>query len=637
MPRTPAVTDSSRTNRTLILGLLGVVLLAVVAAFAFGWVGGGVSTPAGPLADSTEGVQPLRGDLPEQSSDPARDGVAGRSEVEVDPASITGVRGIVLDARTREPLPGVEVIALRVMPNLERPMTRFKSLFQDGLYVDTSRPVKILGSTHTRGDGTFELLGLPKGKVFLDARSERAYVRNPGMVRLARGQIAESVELLASPGGRIVGTVTGPEGKPSANTRVSVRPGLNSFLGQLTQRKYKWLEVMTDENGRYELAGVPTGDGYSVTYASPEMAMEERHGVDIALGQTVTIDVNGKIGGSVTGRAVDAGGAPVAGARVAMVYLDISRMIFSADGRDEAITTDENGYFQLQHVAPGRVAFIAATDAMAPSNIHELAVVDGGVYTDVVLTLDQGRVFTGLVVDGDDRPLPGVAVETRPIDFGDDNESGSDALKMALKIRRLHAKTDASGRFQTAGVAGKRLVMTFTKSGYITVVKSGTKIDVEDFKVQLTRGATVRGRVELADGTPVPRFRVRVKSSLPDPRARDGREESRGVAGPGVRCGCRSGCLREGRVRGERGRGNECRSAARSWPARWPGPVRRPPGSWRTLAWQWLDAPVAGRHLARGLGFPQLLGGGQERGGSLQHPRPSGGRNRSHSAGRGLS
>ena len=60
--------------------------------------------------------------------------------------------------------------------------------------------------------------------------------------------------------------------------------------------------VVTDDEGRYVIAGVPTGDGYSVTVASPDMAMEERHGIDIAVGQTVELNINGKIGASVTGR-----------------------------------------------------------------------------------------------------------------------------------------------------------------------------------------------------------------------------------------------------------------------------------------------------------------------------------------------
>lgn len=512
------------SSKSKILGLLAILLVGLVALFAYDFAVGDVTNL---LVDSDAQravADPLTGDSRDKVDERQSNAEAGRTTVAVDPNSITGVRGVVLDARTRAPMPGVEVVAMRVIPNMERPITRLKSMFTDGLYTDTSKPTKILGSTITRGDGSFELLGLPTGKVFLDARSESAYVRNPGVVRLARGQVQEEIELLASPGGRIVGRVVGPEGVPSSNTRVSVRPGLNSLLGQLTQRKYKWLEVVTDEEGRYEISGVPTGDGYSVTYASPDMALEERHGIDIDIGKTVHIDIEAQIGAAVTGRAIDAAGKPVVGAQVAMVYLDISRMLFSADGREEAITTDDNGYFQLQHVAAGRVAFIAATESLAPSNIHELAVVDGGVYKDIVLTLDAGQTFTGLVVDGNDKPLPGVDVEIRPRDFGGSGRNGSDALKIALKIRRVKARTDGAGRFSTEGISGDRLVMTFTKPGYITIRKNGTKVDTKDFKVQMTEGVTLRGRVQLADGKPVTRYRVRI-SSREDWRSRSNSDD----------------------------------------------------------------------------------------------------------------
>jgi protocatechuate 3,4-dioxygenase beta subunit len=518
-------------SKALGLSVLVLGLLAICAFFYFDDSFAGTGDGSDDVSSHST-ADDLTGDRTKSVEDAkSEDGGANRAKVARDPAAIIGVRGVVLDVKTRLPLAGVEVVALRMLPNLERPITRLRSLFTEGIWTDTSKPVKILGSAFTNGDGTFEMYGLPPGRVFLDARSDRAFIRNPGSVRLARGQVQEGIELLASPGGRIVGRVFGPEGNPAKNTRVSVRPGLNSLLGQLTQRKYKWLEVMTDEEGRFIIPGVPTGDGYSVTIASQEMALEERHGIDINLGQTVEMTIHGQIGASVTGRAIDADGGPVSGAQIAMMYLDVSRLIFSADGREEPITTDENGYFQLQHVARGRVAFIAATESLAPSNIHELAVVDGGVYDDVILTLDKGRSFSGIVVDGNAQPISGVDVEIRPMDFGErrggQQRRGSDAMKILLKIRRVQTETGSDGRFSTSGIAGDRLSLRFTKPGYISIRKRGTKVDEKDFTVVLTRGVTVRGKVQLADGTPVTRYRVRLLSSEIQPENVDSKKQGK--------------------------------------------------------------------------------------------------------------
>jgi len=452
----------------------------------------------------------------------------------------TGVQGVVLDLRSRLPIPGVEVVAMRMLPGLERPMSRFRGLFTQGLWTDTAKPVEILGSTLTHGDGSFEILGLPPGRVFLDARSPRAYLRDHGTAALARGEVKKGIELLASPGGRIVGTVTDPDGQPAVGARVSLRPGLNAFLSQITKRNYRWLEAETDADGGYSITGVPAGTGYSITFAGQRMALDERHGIDVSVGETVRIDLRGKVGARVLGRVVDVNGGPVAGAEIAMVYLDFSRMLFSADGRAEPLQTDTSGYFSMAHVAPGRVAFIAVDDAMAPSNIEELAVVDGGVYQDLELCLDRAGTFSGLVVDQDDQPLAGVKVEVRPQERG----RGGEAMKMALRIRRVASVSDKEGRFTVQGVTGRSLMITCRKSGYTTEVHFGVKPDQKDLKIKLSRGVTVRGRVQLADGTPVPRFSVRT-------RTRDQNQERGGEAN---KDGNRAGATVEvGSDRGRRG------------------------------------------------------------------------------------
>ena len=131
------------------------------------------------------------------------DGDSVREDMPAGAGSRTGVQGVVLDLRSRLPMPGVEVIALRMLPGLERPMSRFRGLFTEGLWTDTAKPVEILGSTMTQADGSFEILGLPPGRIFLDARSPRAYLRNPAAPALARGEVKKGLELLASPGGRV--------------------------------------------------------------------------------------------------------------------------------------------------------------------------------------------------------------------------------------------------------------------------------------------------------------------------------------------------------------------------------------------------------------------------------------------------
>ncbi len=573
LPLTIRPLTMTSNYRTTVLGGGLLALFVAVALLAFGpWQL--LSRDEDAAADTTSRTDVLTGE-PLDTDPTARQAAeeALREDVPEAANTRTGVQGVVLDVRSRLAMPGVEVVALRTLPGLERPLSRFRGLFTNGLWTDTAKPVDILGSTFTQGDGSFEILGLPPGRIFLDARSPRAYLREPGTAALARGEVKTGLELLASPGGRIVGTVVDPDGQPAVGVRVSLRPGLNAFLSQITKRNYRWLETETDADGRYSITGVPRGTGYGITFAGSQMALDERHGIDVAVGETVRVDVRGKVGAQVLGRVVDGDDAPVVGADVAMVYLDISRMLFSADGREEPICTDSSGYFSLDHVAPGRVAFIAVDDAMAPSNIEELAVVDGGVYQDLELQLVRAGTFSGLVVDQDDLPLAGVKVEVRPMDRG----RGAGAMKMALRVRRVRSTTGDDGRFALQGITGRSLMVTCSKSDYTTEVHFGVRPDQKDLKIKLSHGVTVRGRVQLADGTPISRFRVRAQNHGSGSEGQRGREREGERAGVTVEVGSRRG--RRGWRRG--GRGRFPRQGSRSLPEGSSGDMSRGRGRWQ--------------------------------------------------------
>ncbi|HLQ36815.1 MAG TPA: carboxypeptidase-like regulatory domain-containing protein, partial [Planctomycetota bacterium] len=369
-------------------------------------------------------------------------------------------------------------------------------------------------------------------------------VRTPGSAHLARGEIKGGIELRASPGGRVRGVVLGSDGAPTAGAAVTLRPGLNAFLGQITERKYRWLEGSTDAMGRFDLPGVPTGSGYVLSAAAPTIALEEQFGLEVRAGQVTEVTLRAHDGATITGVVHDGDGKPVGNANIALVYLDLTRVLFSADGRDQPISSDAGGRFRIDHVAAGRVAFIAATDGLAPSNIEERAVVDGGVYDDLELRLGEGVTVTGTVIDDRDQPLANARVEVRPFERPNDPQF----LKLALKIRRVEVTSDADGRFVARGMSGERLFVQASKPGYTTAERIGVKLD-QEIKIQLQRGALVRGKVLQPDGQPAVRFRVDTRTR---PIPKDGKPDQPQVAadGGGQRQGWR---MRMGGGRGDLG------------------------------------------------------------------------------------
>ncbi|MBK8978470.1 MAG: carboxypeptidase regulatory-like domain-containing protein [Planctomycetes bacterium] len=546
------------SSRNTLLAVLILLLAGLAAILLLDPFGSGPHDGAPAPVDVTDRFDPRSADATRRAdAEAAADDTLGQRHAVgaiESPTPPTGVRGVVLDARTLRPLAGVQVAAMREPPTVERFISRIRSAFIDGagLMTETSRPAELLAKTTTAPDGSFELTGLAPGLVFLDARADFAFVRNPPQVRIAAGEMRDGFELLASPGGRVAGRVRGPDGQPLEGAVVSLRPGLNAFLGQLTQKRYRWLEARTDADGIYDLAGVPTGSGYVLSAGGPGMALEEMFGLEVREGQVTVCDVDGHPGARVAGRVLGAGGAPFASANVAIVYLDVSRVLFSADGRAEPITTDADGRFALDHVAAGRIGLIAMADGLAPSQILDLTVVDDGVYEDLQLQLAGGARFEGLVVDDLDRPVANALVELRPMERPRD----PDIVKMVLQVREIDVRTGGDGRFVAEGVEGERLFLQVSKPGHVTEVRFGIEThapEAQPLKITLTRGVTVHGRVVAADGQPITRFAVQTRSREVDPETGQEvrRERRRGPpwqqsGGTRLQAGQRMGEMRPG-------------------------------------------------------------------------------------------
>lgn len=519
----------------IVLAILALLLLATGLFFAFG---GEPAVDLGPNAGGRSGDQPAAAASAGLGTEAAASAdLAGPQRESAGAAGApTGVRGIVLDAATGQPLGGIEVVAVKDEPSVEPLIARFRGLFQQGMFVETRAPRRELGRTTSNADGTFEIQGLPSGRVFLDGRSDGWFVRTPGTARLAQGEMHDGIELRASPGGRVRGIVLGPDGAPVGGAAVILRPGVNAFFGQITERQYRWLDAVTDEQGRFDLPGVPAGQGYTATASGAQIALEEVFGLEVRAGQVTDVTLRAHQGAVVAGRVIDGDGQPVAGANVAMVYLDISRVLLSADGRSEPVVTDAAGAFRLEHVAAGRVAFVAAAQDRAPSRIEELAVVDGGVYDDLVLQLAEGALVRGMVVDDQQQPVAGAAVELRPFERPNDPQF----LKMMLKIRSVKAVSGADGRFEAKGLTGERLIVQASKPGYTTAMKFGVKLDEPDLRVEVQRGVVIRGKVVEGDH-PVTRFRVDTRSrAIPKPEEQQPGADGAAVADAGGRRGRRN-------------------------------------------------------------------------------------------------
>ena len=158
-------------------------------------------------------------------------------------------------------------------------------------------------------------------------------------------------------------------------------------------------EATAGADGRYALEGLAAGEYWLTASLSGARASGFRT-VAVAAGGTSALDVEleGLLSATVRGRVVDAGGAPVAGARVAQA------------GGGASAETDAQGEFALEGLAydertPARV------EASAPGHARAEAIVRAETVAQrFELALPRARSVAGRVVGADGRPVPGARI-----------------------------------------------------------------------------------------------------------------------------------------------------------------------------------------------------------------------------------
>ena len=338
----------------------------------------------------------------------------------------------------------------------------------------------------SRAGGSFELVGLTEGTWDVTVEAKGFADAAPVRVRLPEGpsQLAFTLDRLAT----VSGVVRLPDGTPVEGADVvAVAPGSTA-------------KDKTDDEGRFELDDVVPGavavsaglDGMRDAGAiSLELVPgEERAGVELTL----------RVGASISGR-IDAG---IEGfeARPILASPEDSFENFKA-------LCDEQGRFHFEGLEPG--TWSVMFDWM--SGAGEDWTVGYAAREEVELELFEGQ--TTEVVLG--APLPGaVRVSGRVTDEGEamatylvyvypEHNDTKKPAAMPITIGR----TDADGRYDMVlpGAGTYHFSVgpdTRFQVRFLETVPAGSEATI-DFELP---GCVIAGRVELADGSPVPRHAV---------------------------------------------------------------------------------------------------------------------------------
>lgn len=372
-------------------------------------------------------------------------------EILLTPESV--IAGIVVDVKSREPVPGTTVKA--------------------GDH-----------SAITDDRGAFRIAGLDPGRYKPRATAVGRVGEVAESVLLGLGQTVEGVVVEVHPAFVVTGTLTAG-GEPCRRGHVGIR--------ETGRDEQTWEKV---RSGRVEFTSVLPG-----SYQIDARCDDVPRGENIAALEVTDADVLDQVwtleteGAGLAGRVVDKAGEPIEGAWVRV----------ESDGGDPRAQrnwgwelTDESGHYAHEGLFPGAVKVTATADNHL--DIDPLpATLVAGKTTRLDIELDGGGVIEGVVRDERGRPVAAVGVNARDTQrWGTRSQTLDDGTFRIEGVRPGEVRVTAARRWRALRAPGKG---DDDVQGAVTRVTSGEVSRVE--LVVESQDGEIHGRVIDSAGEPV--------------------------------------------------------------------------------------------------------------------------------------
>jgi protocatechuate 3,4-dioxygenase beta subunit len=272
----------------------------------------------------------------------------------------------------------------------------------------------------TTDDGSFVLENVPPGATTVVVNAAGFASGRVAGLNVEDGKSINDVEVSLEPAARLSGRVTAPDGAPAPGVMVRQEQGGGGAARMMRMAAGGDGSASTDANGDYTLEGLESGER-TISFVKSGYPAEQRT-VTLS-GKDNHLDVRLSAGSSVGGTVVSESGGPVADASV--------RAMSAADGAfGRNTTTDSNGAFHFEGLAPGHYNFAASKAGYADGQVKDIDITATG---PISISLKTGGVIYGTV-----RGLP-------PADMGHITVMASSPKGNAS------APVDASGSFRIEG------------------------------------------------------------------------------------------------------------------------------------------------------------------------------------------
>ncbi len=267
-------------------------------------------------------------------------------------------------------------------------------------------------------------------------------------------------------------------------------------------------------DGRFEYRGIPSAGGYGISVEHGHLAALLELGIDPEPGEHLELDLQMIRGATLRGRVVDEAGAAVADAGVVARYRGV---IGDAIGALRETATEEDGSFELVHVASGRVDVVARRAGFLEGRLKlDTELSDGVELGGLTLELGRGAALAGWVTFADGTPAEGAEVRAGP----DLSQLGGMNALNVVRTRGGSATTDADGHFELVGLTASKFALTASlhheegeRAGRWKATEKSVEPGGEPVRMVLEGQVALRGRVADTEGAPVAEFMVRATLS----------------------------------------------------------------------------------------------------------------------------
>jgi hypothetical protein len=296
---------------------------------------------------------------------------------------------------------------------------------------------------------------------------------------------------------RISGRVLTPSGTPIGGVEVTCAGKRGNSIRR------------TDEHGRFEFDEWPPPE-FVLMAVHPQYAPyvygpfqveadHELRGIDMVLSE----------GSSLSGLVTDSRGAPIGSASVVCRRLltpeeQANRLVVRLIGYRRVETTDENGGYECNNLAPGAYEVRAVDADYLQAEKQTILVAEDGLTTRVNFVLEDGVAISGWVVAWDGERLPGVEVAIDAATLAEELEGfgGSSQWRRTF--------SDAEGRFALRGLERKSYRLRVSVPDVnITLYEDQHTAPASDVEVSASMPPRIKGRViDKTTQAPVEEFAV---------------------------------------------------------------------------------------------------------------------------------